>query len=269
VLSEDATPFNPEYRARAYHPGLGRFMSEDPKLFDAGDYNLFRYCHNDPIDFTDPMGTVELEPWPTHKQQAEAMDNAYNFIMGLMQRQFSSAISAGMAGHQAYQAWSAVQGHNFIMAQMRSSNAQGDVQYRYSAPQGHQPHRTDLKDGGADFHWQLNEYYPDSKTLKALKEYGWGNREIEIGRTGNIGTLDTSTAKIVPLSSKGILSDRVAPVVLNPGGTVHGTATLRNDLYQRIGNIWSFVPGMTTQFTHTYNRGANGAWNVDSEISSP
>ena len=45
-----------EYRARAYHPGLGRFMSEDPKLFDAGDYNLFRYCHNDPLDLTDPMG---------------------------------------------------------------------------------------------------------------------------------------------------------------------------------------------------------------------
>jgi RHS repeat-associated protein len=45
-----------EYRARAYNPTLGRFMSEDPKLFEAGDYNLFRYCHNDPIDFTDPMG---------------------------------------------------------------------------------------------------------------------------------------------------------------------------------------------------------------------
>jgi RHS repeat-associated protein len=45
-----------EYRARVYHSGLGRFMSEDPKLFDAGDYNLFRYCQNDPIDFTDPMG---------------------------------------------------------------------------------------------------------------------------------------------------------------------------------------------------------------------
>jgi len=45
-----------EYRARAYNPKLGRFMSEDPKLFNAGDYNLFRYCHNDPIDFTDPMG---------------------------------------------------------------------------------------------------------------------------------------------------------------------------------------------------------------------
>jgi RHS repeat-associated protein len=45
-----------EYRARAYHTGLGRFTSEDPKLFDAGDYNLFRYCHNDPLDLTDPMG---------------------------------------------------------------------------------------------------------------------------------------------------------------------------------------------------------------------
>jgi hypothetical protein len=33
-------------------------MSEDPKLFDAGDYNLFRYCHNDPIDHTDPMGEI-------------------------------------------------------------------------------------------------------------------------------------------------------------------------------------------------------------------
>jgi RHS repeat-associated protein len=45
-----------EYRARAYHPGLGRFLSEDRKGFDAGDYNLFRYCHNDPTDLTDPMG---------------------------------------------------------------------------------------------------------------------------------------------------------------------------------------------------------------------
>ena len=51
-----------EYRARAYHPGVGRFMSEDPKLFDAGDYNLFRYCHNDPEDLTDPMGLWDFEP---------------------------------------------------------------------------------------------------------------------------------------------------------------------------------------------------------------
>jgi hypothetical protein len=34
-------------------------MSEDPKGFDAGDCNLFRYCNNDPEDHTDPMGLEE------------------------------------------------------------------------------------------------------------------------------------------------------------------------------------------------------------------
>src|SRR5262249_31867815 len=45
-----------EYRARGYDPDLGRFLSEDPKAFDVGDYNLYRYCDNDPLDQTDPMG---------------------------------------------------------------------------------------------------------------------------------------------------------------------------------------------------------------------
>jgi hypothetical protein len=31
-------------------------MSEGHILADSGDYNFFRYCHNDPVDFTDPMG---------------------------------------------------------------------------------------------------------------------------------------------------------------------------------------------------------------------
>jgi RHS repeat-associated protein len=58
-----------EYRARAYNPKLGRFMSEDPKLFDAGDYNLFRYCHNDPLDLTDPMGLDIAGPAPTSSME--------------------------------------------------------------------------------------------------------------------------------------------------------------------------------------------------------
>jgi RHS repeat-associated protein len=45
-----------ENRARAYHPGLGRFMSEDPLGFAGGDNNLFRYCGNDPLNFSDPSG---------------------------------------------------------------------------------------------------------------------------------------------------------------------------------------------------------------------
>ena len=59
-----------QYKARAYNPTLGRFMSEDPKDFDGGDYNLFRYCHNDPEDHTDPMGTdgnnLPVTDWRLH-----------------------------------------------------------------------------------------------------------------------------------------------------------------------------------------------------------
>ena len=66
-----------EYRTRAYNPTLGRFMSEDPKLFDAGDYNLYRYCHNDPEDLTDPKGLgvdviTTIPPNPFFQREMDA-----------------------------------------------------------------------------------------------------------------------------------------------------------------------------------------------------
>ncbi len=59
-----------EYRARAYHPVIGRFMSEDPKMFEAGDYNFYRYCGNDPWDRSDPRGLNWFyinKQWEWHK----------------------------------------------------------------------------------------------------------------------------------------------------------------------------------------------------------
>ena len=49
-----------EYRARAYNPTLGRFMSEDPIGFAAGDANLFRYCGGDPVNYVDPTGLFQV-----------------------------------------------------------------------------------------------------------------------------------------------------------------------------------------------------------------
>ena len=110
-------------------------MSEDPKLFDAGDYNLFRYCHNDPIDFTDAMGLEQnwagLAPREISRMLADDnSDNSYNFIMGLMQRQFSSAISAGIAGYQWSAAWSALQGQNLTMAHVEKRTGDARLQRR-------------------------------------------------------------------------------------------------------------------------------------------
>jgi RHS repeat-associated protein len=45
-----------DYRNRMYQPELGRFLQPDPKEFGAGDYNLYRYCHNDPVNRSDPTG---------------------------------------------------------------------------------------------------------------------------------------------------------------------------------------------------------------------
>jgi RHS repeat-associated protein len=44
------------YRARYYDAAIGRFISEDPMGFGAGDSNLYRYVGNSPTNFTDPTG---------------------------------------------------------------------------------------------------------------------------------------------------------------------------------------------------------------------
>ncbi|MEX2120068.1 MAG: RHS repeat-associated core domain-containing protein [Pirellulales bacterium] len=51
-------------RARWYDPRVGRFTSEDPIGFNAGDPNLMRYVHNNPIASTDPRGLEELDVDP-------------------------------------------------------------------------------------------------------------------------------------------------------------------------------------------------------------
>ena len=44
------------YRARWYDASTGRFLSEDPAGFGAGDANLYRYVANSPMTLTDPSG---------------------------------------------------------------------------------------------------------------------------------------------------------------------------------------------------------------------
>ncbi len=44
------------YRARYYDAVVGKFISEDPISFNAGDTNISRYVFNSPTNFTDPSG---------------------------------------------------------------------------------------------------------------------------------------------------------------------------------------------------------------------
>jgi len=52
-------------QARYYEPETGRFTQADPKPYDmmqmaAGQNNRWNYCGNDPVNLTDPCGTVGL-----------------------------------------------------------------------------------------------------------------------------------------------------------------------------------------------------------------
>jgi RHS repeat-associated protein len=49
------------HRARYYDPTPGRWLSEDPKGFAAGDSNLDRYVKNAPIGLIDPSGLDWLD----------------------------------------------------------------------------------------------------------------------------------------------------------------------------------------------------------------
>jgi RHS repeat-associated protein len=46
------------YRARYYHPGLARFISEDPIRMQSGDLNFYAYVANNPLLFSDPLGMM-------------------------------------------------------------------------------------------------------------------------------------------------------------------------------------------------------------------
>jgi RHS repeat-associated protein len=87
-----------EYRARAYSPRLGRFTGEDPTLYDAGDYNLFRYCHNDPLDLTDPMGTQEQY----HGTLAHSPDRLWEMTKWFDSSNLQHGNFPGFAGAQGF-----------------------------------------------------------------------------------------------------------------------------------------------------------------------
>jgi RHS repeat-associated protein len=52
------------YRARYYHPTLGRFISEDPAGFGGGGASFYVYAGDAPAEYDDPSGLKPKDPGP-------------------------------------------------------------------------------------------------------------------------------------------------------------------------------------------------------------
>ena len=90
------------YRARYYSPSLGRFISEDPAGFAAGDPNLYRYVGGDPLNATDPSGLFVFVPCVAGAAIDVAITVADNWLSGrktTLGDIAGSAVSGCVAGY--------------------------------------------------------------------------------------------------------------------------------------------------------------------------
>ena len=94
--------------ARYYHPGLQRFISEDPIGFLGGGPNLYSYVNNNPLSFGDPLGLCRIEARFSHLSLGyyhafvvtTDPDGSQNYYRGgpTAQGPSSGALSSGVGG---------------------------------------------------------------------------------------------------------------------------------------------------------------------------
>jgi RHS repeat-associated protein len=70
------------YRARMYHPTIGRFMQTDP-IGIAGGINIYAYCLNNPVNWVDPWGLLTVHYWaPMPYWKGLAPKGSWDFMSG-------------------------------------------------------------------------------------------------------------------------------------------------------------------------------------------
>jgi RHS repeat-associated protein len=90
--SETGLQYN---RARYYDPATGRFVSTDPSGIElSGDYNLYRYAANNPLNATDPTGLASR----VLGQAASAVGAGVGSALGMYSSLTASAANSAATG---------------------------------------------------------------------------------------------------------------------------------------------------------------------------
>jgi RHS repeat-associated protein len=90
-----------DLRNRFMSPELGRFLQADPVGFKGDASNLYRYCHNDSVDFSDPMGLIDRTPSDRIWEMSCFFDSGNSFqgsLTEFMQRLTQAGMDGGGSG---------------------------------------------------------------------------------------------------------------------------------------------------------------------------
>jgi RHS repeat-associated protein len=90
-----------DMRNRFYSPTLNRFLQTDPSGFGAGDMNLYRYCGDDPVDRSDPMGLADQTLADRIWNMACFFDGGNSFkgsLIDFLKRLLPAGMGTGAAG---------------------------------------------------------------------------------------------------------------------------------------------------------------------------
>lgn len=94
-----------DMRNRIYYPRWGRFLQTDPIGFKGDASNLYRYCNNDPVNRTDPLGLdwgFFADEYPINFDNISAVPAASKGANGYTARPIFSAVASIIPAGEGY-----------------------------------------------------------------------------------------------------------------------------------------------------------------------